>query len=383
MRDGTDHLLGISGMRGSVGHHRRGDIAASWSEAMTDSGNKRLVRPTLRCLLDDLAQEVGPDEVRVALRTVVEDMAADPTYLLPCSLVDIVHPVLDKANLIAGDDAAPRDRIMVITDRHVIKVKTGDRRAALWEDDAGTWWLLAAGRRKDDGSGDFYRELERFSTGSSPIAPTDADRRYQRLEEAYAVECAAERAAQAAVLGAVLLASHTPTTPVEIEVFGATVTITVTPDDPGVAVLEVGWTFDRYDEQDRFPEDVLAMVPGRENLDVWDYLPPRPDSGSLPTWYTYVPEEWVEHMATSAELNELLADDEGWTPINPTTDGSEHFSHIAKGSIVTMAYATGIEIIGLCGARVVAHRDYERFPICPACSEYLALLRGLRGPGEA
>lgn len=58
---------------------------------MTDSDNERLVRPTLRCLLDDLAQEVSPDEVRVALRTVVEDMAAEPTYLLPCSLVEVGH----------------------------------------------------------------------------------------------------------------------------------------------------------------------------------------------------------------------------------------------------------------------------------------------------
>ncbi len=350
---------------------------------MTESDNTRLVRPTLRCLLDDLAHEVGPNEVRVALRTLVEDMAADPTYVLPSFLVDAEHPVLDKANLIASDDAAPRERIVVITDRHAIKVKTGDRRAALWQDDAGTWWLLAAGRRKDDGSGDFYRDIERFATDSSPIAPTETDRRYQRLEEAFAAECAAERAAQAVVLGAVLSASRTPSTPVEIEVFGASVALTVTPDDPGLAVLEVGWVFDRYDEQDRFPEDVLAMVPGRENLDAWDYLPARPANGSAASWYTYVPEEWVQHMATSAELDELLGDDDNWTPVNPTTDGSEHFSHIAKGSIVTMAYATGIEIIGLCGARVVAHRDYEKLPVCPACTANLELLRGLGDPGDA
>ncbi len=358
-------------------------MAASWSEAMTDSDNERVVRPTLRCLLDDLALDVDPGEMRTALRSVAEDMATDPTYLLPFSLLDVGHPVLDKANLIATDEAAPRERIVVITDRHVIKVKTGDRRGALWKDEDGTWWLLAAGRRKDDGSGDFYRDLARFATDSSPIAPTDADRRYKRLEDAYAAECAAERAVHAVVLGAVLLASRAPTTPVEIDVFGATVAITVISDEPGFAVLEVGWTFDRFDEQDRFPEDILAMVPGRENLDAWDYLPGRPDGGSLPTWFTYVPDEWVEHMATSAELDELLGDDETWTPVNPTTDGSEHYGHIAKGSIVTMAYATGIEIIGLCGARVVAHRDYEKFPVCPSCTENLALLRSLRGPGEA
>lgn len=350
---------------------------------MFDTEEKLCVRPTLRCLSEDLGHEVGPDDLRVAIRTFSRDQADDPNLLLPCALVATRHAVVDKANMLAGCESAERERIETITDRYAVKVKTGDRRGALWQDDDGTWWLLAAGRRKNDGPGDFYRELERFSTDSSPIAPTEADRRYQRLEVAYAAECRAERAVHAVVLGAVLLASRAPTTPIEIDAFGATVTITVVPDEPGLAVLEVGWTFDRFDEQDRFPEDILAMVPGRENLDAWDYLPGLPDGSSLPTWYTYVPDEWVEHMATSAELDELLGDDESWTPVNPTTDGSEHYGHIAKGSIVTMAYATGIEIIGLCGARVVAHRDYETFPVCPSCTENLALLRSLRGPGEA
>lgn len=111
--------------------------------------DKRVVRATLRCLRLDLAQEVGPDELKVALRTVVDDMAADPTYLLPCPLVDAEHAVIEKANLLATDEAAHRERIEALTDRHAIKVKTGDRRAALWRDKDGTWWLLAAGRRKD------------------------------------------------------------------------------------------------------------------------------------------------------------------------------------------------------------------------------------------
>jgi hypothetical protein len=349
---------------------------------MTDSDNKRLVRPTLRCLLDDLSQEVGPDDVRVALRTVVEDMATDPTYLLPCSLVDVDHAVLDKANLIATDEAAPRERIVAITDRHVIKVKTGDRRAALWQDDAGTWWLLAAGRRKDNGSGDFYRQLERFAKDSAPIAPTEVDERYRRLEAAYAAECETERLAHGQVLGALLAAARVPGSAVDVEVFGATVSINVVPDEDGLAVLEMSWEFSQFEQQDRFPMDVLAMVPGRESLDDWQYQPPRRDDDSPHSWFTYVTEEWVEHMATSAELDDLLTNGDTWTPVNPSSDGSEHFSHLAKGSIVTLAYATGIEIVGLCGASVVAHRDYEKFPICPSCQENLDLLRQLRGSPE-
>lgn len=347
---------------------------------MSEQEQRRIVRATFRCLLEDLGQEVGPEALRDALRSVVADMADDPTYLLPCALVDAEHQVLDKANLIAADDAAPRERIDVLADRYAIKVKTGDRRAALWRDDDGTWWLLAAGRRKNDTSGDFYREIERFSDDASAIAPTDVDLRYQRLEAAYEKECAAERAAHAAVLAAVLAAARTPATAVEVEVLGAVVSVRIDPDEDGLAVVEMSWEFTKFDQQDRFPMDILAMVPGREDIEAWDYLPPSRGSDSPHTWFTYVTGEWVEHMATSAELDELLVNGDDWQPVNPWSDGSEHFSHLAKGSIVTLAYVTGIEIQALCGASIVAHRDYERFPVCPVCQENLILLRSIRAP---
>lgn len=349
---------------------------------MADQQPKRVVRPTFRCLREDLAHEVGPDELRTVLRSFVDDIAADPTYLLPCPLADAEHAVLDKANLIATDDAAQREPIEVLTDRHAIKVKTGDRRAALWQDADGIWWLLAAGRRKNDTPGDFYREIARFSDDATPIAPTDEDYRYLRFEAAYEKECEAERAAHGEVLRAVLAAARTPQSIAPVGVFGAEVLVKIVPDEDGLAVLEMSWEFAQFDQQDRFPMDVLAMVPGREDIDAWDYLPPRKDSDSPHTWFTYVTDEWVDHMATSAELDELLADGADWQPVNPWSDGSEHFSHWAKGSIVTLAYMTGIEITALCGASVVAHRDYERFPVCPRCQENLVLLRSLRDHPE-
>ncbi|CAN5796732.1 hypothetical protein BH23ACT2_BH23ACT2_07230 [soil metagenome] len=345
---------------------------------MTNEEGERLVRPTLRCLLEDLAQEVGPDELRVAIRTAEADMASDDTHLLPCPLTDAQHLVLDKANLLAGDEAAERERILAITDRHVIKVKSSDRRAALWQDEAGTWWLLAAGRRKNDGAGDFYRDLERFTDkDSAPIAPTDADQRYLRLEAAYAKECLTERLAHRHILEAVFQAARNPSTGIEAEAFGATVSIRIDPDEDGLAAIETGWEFDRFEEVDRFPYDVLAMVPGLGSTDLWEYLPPRKDSDSPHTWFAYVPQAWVDHLATSVEIDDLI--DDGWTPPDPSTDGSEHFSHYAQSKVVTLAYVEGIEIVGLCGARVVAHRDYERFPVCPTCVNNLELLRRLRG----
>lgn len=348
---------------------------------MTDLDNERVVRPTLRCLLDDLAQELSPPAARQAVRTVVRDMAADPTYLLPVALVDVSHAVLDKANTIASDENALRERIETITDRYVIKVKTGDRRAALWRDDAGTWWLLAAGRRQDDGPGDFYRRLERLSKDSTPIAPTDDDLRYQRLEVAYQAELRKEQAAQARLLAALLIAAREPGSAHSVEIFGAVVSISVLPDE-GCFILDMRWEFAQFDEQDRFPADVLAMVPAHASIDDWESQPPTRGSSSPYSWWTLVSEEWVEHMATSAELDQLLPGTDAASPINPSSDGSEHYSHWARGSVVTLAYATGIEIVGLCGAKVVAHRDYERLPVCASCQRSLELLRQTRSPED-
>ena len=355
---------------------------ATIERTVTDLEPKRVVRATLRCLREDLAGEIRPEKLRVALRTLVRDMAADPTYLLPCSLVEAAHAVLDKANQLATDEAAVRERIAALTDRHAFKVKTGDRRGALWQDDAGTWWLLAAGRRKNDTAGDFYQEIERFSKDASPIAPTEQDLQYRRLETAYQHECEAERRAQAEVLGAVLVAARNPRSTVKVEVFGAIVSIRIDPDEEGLAALEASWDFAEFDQQDRFPMDVLAMVPGRECIDSWEYLPPRQENDSPHAWFTYVTADWVEQMSTSAELDELLANGHEWQPVNPSSDGSENFSHFAKGSNVTLAYVTGIEITALCGASVVAHRDYERFPICPSCQQNLTLLRSVRNLDE-
>lgn len=349
---------------------------------MTEPERKRVVRATLRCLVEDLGQEIGPAPLREALRTVVNDIESDPTYMLPCPLIDAEHAVLNKANLIASDEAAQRERIAALNDRHVIKVKTGDRRGALWQDEEGTWWLLAAGRRKNDGGGDFYQTLQRFKHDASPIAPDEIDLRYQRLERAFEQECELERTTQAEVLRAVLTASRNPTSTVEAVAFGAVISAAVFPDEDGLAVLEMSWEFITFDQQERFPMDVLAMVPGREYIEAWDYLPPGKASASPHTWFTYVTNDWVEQMSTSAELDELLSNGDDWRPVNPSSNGSEHFSHYAKGSIVTVAYVTGIEIIALCGASVVAHRDHEKFPVCPSCRENLALLRAAREPKD-
>ena len=340
------------------------------------------VRPTIRCLLEDLRPTIGAGEMREALKTAEADLKADALYLFPVTLDQLRHTMLDKANSLANDPNADRMRIEAITDRHVIKVKTGPDRAAMWRDEDGQWSLLAAGRRRDDGPGDFYRELEKYGNDSSPIAPTQRDKDYLRFETEYSKELELERTVHAQVLQALLGAASTPGEWIPLEAFGAQVGLRIEPDEAGLAVVEVTLRMVDYADQQRLPVDLLAMIPAGQNIDDWECLAP-PESGMDQLWYMYVTEVWVENLAVSAELDLLEQFTNNRAAKDPVSDGSENFSHWAKGSVVTRAYIEGIEIMGLCGALVVAHRDYEDLPVCDKCDGAFALLRKLRAAGES
>ncbi len=77
--------------------------------------------------------------MREALKIAEADLNTDALYLFPNTLDQLRNPVLDKANSLANDPNADRMRIKAITDRHVIKVKTGPDRAAMWRDEDGQW----------------------------------------------------------------------------------------------------------------------------------------------------------------------------------------------------------------------------------------------------
>ena len=323
-----------------------------------------VVRPTIRCLLEDFADEL-PGSV---LREVREAAAAAPgTCLLP----EIDHPLVRRAGEIAGEPAARREPIQVITDRLCIKVKTGPRRGALWQDDAGRWWLLAAGWRKDDGPGDFYEEIARFAGDSKLIAPTEVDVKLALLDDAYAAELEREQAAQRQVLAALLEAVSHPALPAETEVFGARVRIRVDADDDDVDRLTVSFEFERFEEQDRFPADVLEYVPVG-SFDVWEYLPAFRE-GDQPIWWTLVSAAWVEWLQVAAELDQLP--DQPAAMASSRESGEQH-AHYVSGRVVTLAYVEGVEIRGLCGYAFTPSRNPEALPVCPRCAEAYRLLRG-------
>ncbi|MFI6962159.1 hypothetical protein [Streptomyces sp. NPDC050255] len=105
---------------------------------MTGPAAMRPARPTLRCLRDDLGLPLPA--------------VTDP-------LDEIEHPILAKtAEQFAADDAK-HERIRAVDDQVLFTVKVQRWRGAVWVD-ADLPWLVAAGRREDGSTDDFYAALE-------------------------------------------------------------------------------------------------------------------------------------------------------------------------------------------------------------------------------
>lgn len=111
----------------------------------------RRVRPTLRCLREDLELPVPP--------------ATQP-------LGEIDHPLLAKAAAQFADPGAKHERIRAIDDHVLFKAKVQRWRGAVWID-ADQPWLVAAGYREDGSGEDFYAALE--ADGRAARARYNAD----------------------------------------------------------------------------------------------------------------------------------------------------------------------------------------------------------------
>ena len=324
-----------------------------------------------------MAPDLGGDAATAAAaRAAVEN---DETHLLPWRLYELEHPTLTKARTIVQNDDALKP-VESITDRRLWKVKTGPFRGAIWQDDDGQWWLLGSGRRKDDGSGDFYKEhIDNLGGDSSSLVPDDLDRRYQRFERAIDAELAADRAAQQRILDAILNAAANRGARCEpVRVFGADVSVRVTADDEAdPAELTVEIEMISYEEQDRIPQDLLALVPFFGAMENWDVVPPTAP-GQAPIWWTLVPEPWIDWLRVAVELDELLAEGSPVGPPPAPPANATRLSHYAARAVVTLAYVEGVAIRALCGHEFTPTRDPEQFERCGSCLDALGLLRELR-----
>jgi hypothetical protein len=157
------------------------------------------VRPTLRCLTEDLSLALPP-----------ADQPLDA----------VAHVLLRKANAVFAGSAGRAERIVAIDDRVFFKVKIRRWRGAVWRP-LPEQWLCAAGLREQGSPEDFYADLSHRcqtwraeynlthgpalvkETYSDPLLPTERDRRRLLLEAAAARSHAFRAAIHALVRAAV------------------------------------------------------------------------------------------------------------------------------------------------------------------------------------
>ena len=120
------------------------------------------VRPTLRCLTEDLGLKIPPID--------------DP-------LDELDHPLLRKANQQFAEQSGRRERISSIDATVLFKVKAQRWRGAVWTDAAGNRWMIAAGWREEGSQDDFYEALShaahsaraRYNAEHTPPLATNTD----------------------------------------------------------------------------------------------------------------------------------------------------------------------------------------------------------------
>ncbi|MFD7846959.1 hypothetical protein ACFV4K_29020 [Nocardia sp. NPDC059764] len=100
------------------------------------------VRPTLRCVREDLCLPLPPVNV-------------------PLDRID--HPILAKAREQFANPDTPHERIRAIDDTILFKVKVNRWRGAVYLDEPDAEipaWLVCAGTREDGSTNDFYAALQ-------------------------------------------------------------------------------------------------------------------------------------------------------------------------------------------------------------------------------
>ena len=134
----------------------------------SDPSRPRFVRPTLRCLRDDLQVPLPPAVI---------------------DLGELDHPILAKARELAQSYPQAQDRIWSIEDVAVYRFTHGRYRVVTWlDDDTNIVWVCAADLR-DDATYEYFRRLhERGELLPGEEGEEDAERRER--ERAYQFDAA-------------------------------------------------------------------------------------------------------------------------------------------------------------------------------------------------
>lgn len=127
-------------------------------------GNEvRRVRPTMRCLTEDLGISLPSEDV---------------------DLGEIDHPLTAETRRLAPLSPEGQKRVLAIDDRLVYRVQFSDRRGATWVDEENQIvWLLGAGDRREGSAEDAYVYFEELHRAGR-LMPTPKDYMRDRVEGA-------------------------------------------------------------------------------------------------------------------------------------------------------------------------------------------------------
>lgn len=332
-------------------------------------------RPTIRCLMDELATSVESPEQRAALSS---RKIAD---LGPASLYCIEHPLLAKASdLLCGRNRNEllEHQISSVTDNVWYRVKLGQFRGAAWIGDDGEVWLCAVGLRKAGDRDDFYEQFQRQCVNGSDIfLPNETDKRRQRLETVWGADDKRIALLRFRVIQAVVLAVRDSTTqstllPTSVDPESLAsregamlkVTVTVSGDDsPDELTLSIEVSDYKGNRPDDVVLEVQRSIPGLP-LNEWEVVPAIGEH-STPCWYTFIDASWVNRLLE--ELGRLGLEEFAQSPPD-LTDGPNGFAHFVVSSGLTEALVDSIAVRAMCKRSFVPGNDPDSRPLCPECA---------------
>lgn len=338
-------------------------------------------RPTIRCLMEELASSVEDPNQRSALASRrLKDLG-------PAPLDQIVHPLLVKATeQFVGRPLRELHglKISSVTDHSWYRAKVGQWRGAVSIDADGQVWLCAAGLRRDGDTADFYTSFEQAcETGSGPLLPTETDGRRLRLERVAAAEEVRRRLLAARAIAAFLTAAESGTAqetrlptsldPVSLHPIEGAILV-VEPVEGGGGVDELTLSVRVVDYQAASYHDTLEEVqqafPGLAEDD-WDVIPAH-GIHTEQCWYALVDDRWVGRLRKAISTSGLDAFVEDPPDL---TDGADGLTHVVPRHHLEAALIDGRAVHAVCGRRFVQKHDPATKPMCEECAPYRSSLR--------
>lgn len=323
-------------------------------------------RPTTRCVTEDLND--GWDHPRD------RDVVRLPEQRQP--LHTLRHPVIRHAvetfkDVDGGDHS--RERIECVRETRFWKLKTAGWRGAIYVDDGGQPWIVAAGRRRDGDNADFYevlkREVER--NGVNGYLPTDEDRKRLKRELGEVALSAWEQKIHDDAVDAFEVAHHAGVGTFRIDAIG----------DPGsLAGAEVSIErVEIMESEDSLAEVIVTVKPSdwstpgllqRAEVVVMAAIQPDeqrwdPDDLGSEHLFTFVAEDsLVDELVAASRSPERV-------PGGTTPGTVAHYAHKTR---LTEHYVEGTATQALCGDYFVPRQLPDDLEICPRCEALMRVL---------